>query len=190
MANSKAHLTPEELAATAGHKTTATAQLHYADRSTGWGPKTRCVPRPTPADLKQILRSPKTDWIITKEKLRKIEPINDAVDSTAVETQTDAAAKSDYLLPNEILDRRVSTPEPFTTSSPISKQPSIPEETKDDFKCGAAEAILPPTKVEVDAIHELSPADEPTDIAISENPNITNMSEDSAEEDELPKFGM
>ncbi|WP_085395113.1 hypothetical protein [Bradyrhizobium canariense] len=59
MANAKSWMPPEEVAASAGHKTTATAASHYAKRSSGWGAKVQRVARPAPDDVKKVIKSPK-----------------------------------------------------------------------------------------------------------------------------------
>jgi hypothetical protein len=59
MANAKSWMSPEEVAASAGHKTTATATSHYAKRRTGWGPKAKRVARPSAEDVGKVIRSSK-----------------------------------------------------------------------------------------------------------------------------------
>lgn len=59
MANAKSWMPPEAVAASAGHKTTATAASHYAKRRSGWGAKVKQVARPAPEDVEKVIRSPK-----------------------------------------------------------------------------------------------------------------------------------
>jgi hypothetical protein len=59
MANAKYWMLPEEVAASAGHKTTATATSHYAKRRSGWGAKAKRVARPVPEDVQKVIKSPK-----------------------------------------------------------------------------------------------------------------------------------
>ncbi|MEH2512270.1 hypothetical protein V1291_003624 [Nitrobacteraceae bacterium AZCC 1564] len=60
MANAKSWMSPWEIAASAGHKSTATATSHYAKRRTGWGPKAKRIARPSTEDVEKVIRSPKT----------------------------------------------------------------------------------------------------------------------------------
>jgi integrase len=60
MANAKAWMSPAEVAASAGHKTTATSTSHYAKRRSGWGSDIKRVARPSAEDVKKVIRSPKT----------------------------------------------------------------------------------------------------------------------------------
>jgi hypothetical protein len=59
MANAKSWMSPEELAASAGHRSTATATSHYAKRRHGWGPKVVRVARASKEDIEKVIRSPK-----------------------------------------------------------------------------------------------------------------------------------
>jgi hypothetical protein len=59
MANAKSWMSPAEVAASAGHKTTATATSHYAKRRTGWGSKAKRVARPSAEDVEKVIRSHK-----------------------------------------------------------------------------------------------------------------------------------
>lgn len=59
MANAKSWMSPEEVAATAGHKTTATASSHYAKRRTAWRSKPSGVARPLPEDVAKVIGSRK-----------------------------------------------------------------------------------------------------------------------------------
>jgi hypothetical protein len=59
MANAKSWMSPEEVAAAAGHKTTATATSHYAKRRTGWRIKPAGIARPSAEDVAKVVRSPK-----------------------------------------------------------------------------------------------------------------------------------
>jgi hypothetical protein len=59
MSNAKTWMTPEEVAASAGHKTTATATSHYAKRRSSWGAKAKRVARPRPEDVEKVVSSPK-----------------------------------------------------------------------------------------------------------------------------------
>jgi hypothetical protein len=59
IANAKSWMSPHEIAAKAGHKTTATATAHYAKRRTGWGAKAVRVARPSSRDIEKVVRSPK-----------------------------------------------------------------------------------------------------------------------------------
>jgi hypothetical protein len=59
MANAKSWMSPAEVAASAGHKTTATATSHYAKRRTGWGDKVERVARPSAEDVEKVIKSPK-----------------------------------------------------------------------------------------------------------------------------------
>jgi hypothetical protein len=60
MANAKSWMSPAEVAASAGHKTTATATSHYARRRTGWGANVERVAAPSPADVEKVIGSPKS----------------------------------------------------------------------------------------------------------------------------------
>jgi hypothetical protein len=60
MANAKSWMSPTEVAASAGHKSTATATSHYAKRRTGWGANAERVARPSPEDVERVIRSPKS----------------------------------------------------------------------------------------------------------------------------------
>jgi hypothetical protein len=60
MANAKSWMSPAEVAASAGHKSTATATSHYAKRRTGWGAKAERVARPSPEDVERVIKSPKS----------------------------------------------------------------------------------------------------------------------------------
>jgi hypothetical protein len=59
MANAKSWMSPAEVAASAGHKSTATATSHYAKRRTGWGADVERVARPSAEDVEKVIRSPK-----------------------------------------------------------------------------------------------------------------------------------
>jgi hypothetical protein len=69
MANAKSWMSPEEVAASAGHKTTATATSHYAKRRTGWGSEAKRVARPSAEDVEKVIRSPKAS---REENLRQL----------------------------------------------------------------------------------------------------------------------
>ncbi|WGS18634.1 MULTISPECIES: hypothetical protein [unclassified Bradyrhizobium] len=71
MANAKSWMSPEEVAATAGHKTTATATAHYAKRRTGWRTKPLGVARPMAEDVAKVIRSPKVRRETNLELIRK-----------------------------------------------------------------------------------------------------------------------
>jgi hypothetical protein len=58
IATAKAWMSAEEVAASAGHRTTRTATSHYASRRTGWGTKMRAG-RPRVADVEKVIRSEK-----------------------------------------------------------------------------------------------------------------------------------
>jgi integrase len=60
MANAKAWMSPAEVAASAGHKTTATSTSHYAKRRSGWGSDIKRVARPSVDDVEKVIRSPKS----------------------------------------------------------------------------------------------------------------------------------
>jgi hypothetical protein len=60
MANAKSWMSPAEVAASAGHKSTATATSHYARRRTGWGANVERVARPSPEDVERVIKSPKS----------------------------------------------------------------------------------------------------------------------------------
>jgi hypothetical protein len=60
MANAKSWMSPAEVAASAGHKTTATATSHYARRRTGWGANVERVASPSPEDVEKVIKSPKS----------------------------------------------------------------------------------------------------------------------------------
>ena len=70
MANAKSWMSPAEVAASAGHKTTATATSHYARRRTGWGANVERVAGPSPEDVEKVIRSPKSS---RKENLEYLE---------------------------------------------------------------------------------------------------------------------
>jgi hypothetical protein len=59
MANAKYWMSPAEVAASAGHKTTVTATSHYAKRRHGWGPQAKRVARPSAEDVDKVIKSPK-----------------------------------------------------------------------------------------------------------------------------------
>jgi hypothetical protein len=60
MANAKSWMSPAEIAASAGHKTTVTATSHYAKSRSSWHPdKVKCVARPIPEDVAKVFNSPK-----------------------------------------------------------------------------------------------------------------------------------
>jgi integrase len=59
MAMAKRWMTAEEVAASAGHKTTATATKHYAKRRTGWRVRPAGFIRPSPEDIQKVNSSPK-----------------------------------------------------------------------------------------------------------------------------------
>ena len=61
MATAKTWMSPEEVAASAGHKTTATATAHYARRRTGWRNKLSGVAYPMPEEVARVIRSPKAN---------------------------------------------------------------------------------------------------------------------------------
>lgn len=71
MANAKSWMSPEEVAASAGHKTTATSTSHYAKRRTGWGHKAKRVARPSAEDVEKVIRSPKASREKNLEELAK-----------------------------------------------------------------------------------------------------------------------
>jgi hypothetical protein len=73
MANAKSWMSPEEVAATAGHKTTATATAHYAKRRTGWRSKPTGVVRPMAEDVAKVIRSRKVSREANLEYMRKRE---------------------------------------------------------------------------------------------------------------------
>jgi hypothetical protein len=56
MATAKTWMSPAEVAASAGHKTTATATAHYARRQTGWRNKRLRVAYPMPEAVAQVIR--------------------------------------------------------------------------------------------------------------------------------------
>lgn len=60
MANAKSWMSPAEVAASAGHKVTATATSHYARRRTGWGANVERVASPSAEDVARVIRSPKS----------------------------------------------------------------------------------------------------------------------------------
>lgn len=57
MANAKSWMSNVEVAAAAGHKTTATASIHYARRRSGWGAKVEQVAKPSTADVQSVISS-------------------------------------------------------------------------------------------------------------------------------------
>ena len=59
MANAKSWMSPAQVAASAGHKTTATATSHYAKRRSGWGSAVKHVAGPSAEDVKKVILSPK-----------------------------------------------------------------------------------------------------------------------------------
>jgi hypothetical protein len=71
MANAKCWMSPAEVAASAGHKSTATATSHYARRRTGWGANVERVARPSPEDVERVIRSPKSSRKENLEYLAK-----------------------------------------------------------------------------------------------------------------------
>lgn len=71
MANAKSWMSPEEVAAVAGHKTTATATAHYAKRRTGWHIKLQGVPRPVVDDVQRVVRSPKASREANLNEIKK-----------------------------------------------------------------------------------------------------------------------
>jgi hypothetical protein len=70
MANAKNWMSPEEVAASAGHKTTATATAHYAKRRAGWRVRPRGVARPSAEDVEKVIRSPKASRETNREYAR------------------------------------------------------------------------------------------------------------------------
>jgi hypothetical protein len=56
MATAKTWMSPAEVAASAGHKTTATATSHYARRQTGWRNKRLRVAHPMPEAVAQVIQ--------------------------------------------------------------------------------------------------------------------------------------
>ena len=79
MANAKGWMSPEEVAATAGHKTTATAMTHYARRRTGWRTKPEGIVRPIAEDVAKVIRSPK---VCREANMEFIAKRNEAEDDT------------------------------------------------------------------------------------------------------------
>ena len=61
MATAKIWMSPAEVAASSGHKTTATATKHYARRQTGWRNKRQRVIHPMPEAVAQVSRSLKAN---------------------------------------------------------------------------------------------------------------------------------
>ncbi len=59
MATARRWMTAQEVAAAAGHKTTATATKHYAKRRTGWPVRPRGFIRPSTEDVLKVICSPK-----------------------------------------------------------------------------------------------------------------------------------
>jgi hypothetical protein len=59
IANAKSWMSPQQIAAKAGHKTTATATAHYAKRRTGWGAEAERGACPSSQDVEKVVRSPK-----------------------------------------------------------------------------------------------------------------------------------
>jgi hypothetical protein len=71
MANAKVWMLPEEVAASAGHKTTATATAHYAKRRTGWRVRPQGVARPNAEDVEKVIKSPKASREVNLEFARR-----------------------------------------------------------------------------------------------------------------------
>ncbi|WP_028153646.1 hypothetical protein, partial [Bradyrhizobium japonicum] len=71
MANAKSWMSPAEVAASAGHKTTATSVSHYAKRRSGWGRGIKRVARPSAEDVEKVIRSPKSSRKENLEYLAK-----------------------------------------------------------------------------------------------------------------------
>ena len=71
VANAKCRMSPEEVSALAGHKTTATATTHYAKRRTGWRIQLSGVARPSAEDVAKVVRSEKVSRELNLEFIRK-----------------------------------------------------------------------------------------------------------------------
>ena len=127
IATAKAVLTPEQLAATAGHKSTATAQHHYARRKSGRSPQRKYVPRPDKANLKLVIRSPQTNWMLKKQRLRanKKSGLREEVEVPAA-----ATAQSNQPMSDEVIDRPSHPLEPTPPKS--SPEPASVEEYGED----------------------------------------------------------
>ena len=73
MANAKSWMSPEEVAAAAGHKTTATASSHYAKRRSAWRNKPLGVARPLAEDVAKVIGSRRVSRDANLEYVRKRE---------------------------------------------------------------------------------------------------------------------
>ena len=73
ISNAKTPMTPEQVAAAAGQKTTRTSTQHYAKKSSGWGPDAPKLPFPSKDDVDKIIRSKKTT---RDENIRHLSDIN------------------------------------------------------------------------------------------------------------------
>jgi hypothetical protein len=96
MANAKAWMSDEQVAAAAGHKTTRTAALHYAKRRSGWGDKIRQVCPPHDADVARVISvDQKARMDAMFDKFAKLERQRQAV----AQTQFDGGAADGLPLP-------------------------------------------------------------------------------------------
>jgi hypothetical protein len=84
MANAKSWMSPAEVAASAGHKTTATATSHYAKRRTGWGLEAKRVARPSAEDVEKVIRSPKASREENLKQLAKSRAEREAEDEATI----------------------------------------------------------------------------------------------------------
>lgn len=62
MANAKQWMTPEQVAAAAGHRSSRTAVTHYARRRSGWGAKAPRAGLPSARSMSYVVASPKATW--------------------------------------------------------------------------------------------------------------------------------
>lgn len=67
MATAKTWMSPEQVAASAGHKTTATATAHYARRQTGWRNKGSRLVHPMPEEVNRVIRPLKANRTMNME---------------------------------------------------------------------------------------------------------------------------
>ncbi|MET4250251.1 hypothetical protein [Bradyrhizobium sp. LA6.7] len=74
MATAKVWMSPAQVAASAGHKTTATATAHYARRQTGWRNKRLPVVHPMPEAVAQVIQPLKANRAENMEYWKKRRP--------------------------------------------------------------------------------------------------------------------
>lgn len=83
-------MSPAEVAAGAGHKTTATATSHYAKRRSGWGADINRVAGPSAEDVEKVIRSPKSTRKENLEHIAKKKAEREAQATAAREAQAEA----------------------------------------------------------------------------------------------------